>query len=283
MINPIKSSSVVKMLKNRDPHSHKGMNGRVLVIGGSQDYYAPPLLAGLGALRAGADIASIYVPECNFDCSRSLSANFIVRSYPGENLRERYVDQIVEYGKKFGSVVLGPGLKKDEKTLLAALEIVKKLNLPMVLDAAAISVIKKIQKFPLSQAIVVTPHSNEFKNLVDREINVREDNAKSIVLLRSLSMDLHINVLLKGPVDYIASSDGVVDKNTTGNAGMTVGGTGDVLAGVVGAFLAQGYEAFDAARLAAYYVGKSGDMLKKKKGFGYLASEVADGLAEVLR
>jgi len=282
MIKPINSALVKKLRKFRNANSHKGENGRVLIIAGSLEYYAPAVLAGMGALRSGADIASLYVPECNFDVTRGLLPDFVVNKYPGENLRDRYCEQIVAYGKKFDSVLIGPGLGKDEKTADAVFDIVSKLHIPTVLDASAILVLKKIAKFPLPQPIVVTPHSNEFKSLVDREINVKEDNAKSIILLRSLSMDLHINVLLKGPVDYISSDDVVVEKNITGNAGMTVGGTGDVLAGVVAGLLAQGYDAFDAARLAAYYVGKAGDRLKRAKGFGYLASEVADEVAVVM-
>lgn len=284
MLDQIKSSVISKMLRKRDEKSHKGENGRVLIVGGSLDYYAPPVLAGLGAFRASADLVSLYVPECNFDCCRSLFPDFIVRSYPGEYLSERWVDQIVEFGKKKAdSVLIGPGLGKEEKSLSAALEIVQRLNVPTVLDAGAIPVLKKIEKFPLSQPVVITPHSNEFRNLVDREMSVQEDDPKSIILLRSMSMDLHINVLLKGPRDLVSSDEGVVEVNSTGNAGMTVGGTGDVLAGVVATFLAQGYEAFDAARMAAYYVGKAGDVMAKQMGNGFVASDVAGALTGVIK
>lgn len=284
MLNKIKESTISKFMPKRDANSHKGENGRVLIIGGSIDYYGAPILAGLGALYSGADLAILYVPESNFECSRSLYPDFIVKKYPGEYLTQRYASKIIEFAKeKADSVLIGPGLGDNESTLDAVYEIVSTLNLPTVLDANAIPVLKKIAKFPLPQSIVITPHSNEFKNLVDREIYVKEQDTKSIILLRSVSMDLHITVLLKGATDYISSHEGIVETNHTGNAGMTVGGSGDVLAGVVATFLAQRLEPFDAARAAAYFNGKAGDYLQKLKGFGYSASDLALALPYVMK
>ncbi len=266
MLKHIKKSLAKSLLPRRQPNSHKGQNGRVLIVGGSIDYYGAPLLAGLGALNSGADLVYLYVPECNFDVSRSLYPDFIVRKYSGEYLSERDAGAIIEFGKeKCDSVLIGPGLGDREQTVDAVLEIVKELHIPTVLDADGISVLKKISKFPLQQPIVVTPHQNEFRNLVDRDVIVKEEDPKSIVLLRSIAMDLHINILLKGPTDYISSHEGHVEVNRTGNAGMTVGGSGDVLAGVAATFLAQGLEGYDAARAAAYYTGRGGIYCKNKK------------------
>lgn len=283
MINVIKESVVSKLLPKRLPASHKGDNGRVLIIGGSLEYFGAPILAGLGALYSGADLVYLFVPECNFDVARSLYPDFIVRSFQGEFLTSRVTPQIIEFGKNVDSVLIGPGLGNNEKTIEAVMDIVKNLHISTVLDADAIPALKKIEKFPLEQSIVVTPHGNEFENLVDRDIVVKEEDAKSIILLRSLSMDLHINVLLKGHIDYISSEEGVVDKNITGNAGMTVGGTGDVLAGFVASLLARRLEPFDAARCAAFYAGKAGDLLKKQKGYCYSASDLAMMLPCVLK
>lgn len=275
MIKEISKSVVKKLLPERDRFSHKGQNGRVLIVGGCIDYYGAPVLAALGALYSGADMVYMYVPECNFECTRSLYPDFVVKKYPGEFLNERSAAAITDFGKKCDSVLIGPGLGDREKTMDAVMEIVKNLHIPTVLDADALVALKKIDKFPLSQTIVITPHRAELQNLVDREVKISENDPKSFVLLRSLAMDLHINVLLKGPVDYISSEEGLVEGNHTGNAGMTVGGSGDVLAGVVASFMAQGLQGFDAARCAAYVVGRSGDLLKKQKGYNYSASDIA--------
>lgn len=276
MMQDIKKSVVRDLWPKRSEDSHKGQNGRVVIIGGSIDYSGAPILAGLGSLYSGADLVYLYVPECNFECSRSMYPDFIVKKYPGEFLTPRYAADIIEFAKKKAdSLLIGPGLGEREQTQEAILEIVNNLHIPMVLDAEAMMVLKKIDKFPLQQQIVITPHQNEFKHLVDRDIVVSENDPKSSVLLRSVAMDLHINVLLKGHVDYVSSEEGVVETNRTGNAGMTVGGSGDVLAGVVATLLAQGLDGFNAARCAAYYMGVAGDMLKKNKGYNFSASDIA--------
>jgi len=282
-LKEIKSSAVAKLLPKRQSDSHKGQNGRVLVIGGSLDYYGAPVLAGMGALYSGADLVYLYVPECNFDVTRCQTPNFIVRKYSGDYLTERSAAQILDFGKKCDSLVIGPGIGENEKTIDAVLEIVRKLKIPTVLDADAMMVLKKMHKFPFEQELVITPHIKEFQLLVDREVVVREDDSKSIILLRSISMDLGINVLLKGSTDFVSSKEGHVEINKTGNAGMTVGGSGDVLAGMVGAFLAQGMEGYDAARCAAYLCGVAGDLLKKEKGYGFSASDLAKKLPYAIK
>lgn len=283
MIDLIKSSAVEKLLPKRSETSHKGENGKVLIVGGSLDFYGAPILAGLGALYSGADLVYLYVPECNFDVTRSIYPDFIVKKYEGDFLTPENVAQIVEFGKNMDAVLIGPGLSSNEKSIEAVIEILNNLHIPTVLDADAISALKKIQKFPLDQPIVITPHGNEFENLVDRDITIKEEDPKSVILLRSISMDLHINVLLKGRVDFVSSEEGHVEKNITGNAGMTVGGSGDVLAGMTASFLAQKLDGFDAARCAAYYSGAAGDLLKKQKGFCFSASDIASALPYVLK
>lgn len=275
MLKQIKKSAVRAMMPRRNPKSHKGENGRLMIVGGSEEYSGAPILAGLGALNSGVDLVYIYVPECNFEVTRMKYPDFIVKKYPGEFLTGRVTDKIIELGKKCTAVLIGPGIGKRESTLDAVLEILKALAVPTVLDAEAMSVLKKIDKFPLQQPLIITPHKNEFQNLVNRDVLVKEEDPKSVILLRSLSMDLHINVLLKGGIDYVSSQEGFVETNHTGNAGMTVGGSGDVLAGVVASLLAQGLEAYDAARCAAYITGVAGDLLMKQKGYCYSASDIA--------
>lgn len=283
MLKIVKSGVAQKLLPKRSPRSHKGENGRVLIVGGSPKYHGAPILAGLGALYSGADLVYLYVPECNFEATRGMYPDFIVKKYEGDFLNEKAAKEIVEFGKKCDSVLLGPGLGDEEKSLEGALEIVKNLRVPTVLDAEAIQILKKIHKFPLDQIVVITPHKVEFQNLVDKEIEVKENDPKSLIFLRSLAMDLHINVLLKGHTDFISSEEGLVEINFTGNAGMTVGGSGDVLAGVVATMLAQKMDGFDAARVAAYYTGKAGDLLYKQKGFNFSASDIAFTLPYALK
>ncbi len=283
MLKQIKHSVVKNLLPVRSDKSHKGENGRVLIVGGSIDYHGAPILSASAAIYSGADLVYLYVPECNFDCTRSISPDFIVKKYAGDFLTEEYVDEIVEFGKKCDSILIGPGLGERKETMNAILKIVKKLHIPTVLDTSAMMILKEIEKFPLPQPFIVTPHQNEFKYLINRDSFIDEADTKSVVLLRSLSMDLHINVLLKGHKDYVSSEEGAVEVNTTGSSGMTVGGTGDVLAGVAVSFLAQKLDGFDAARCAAYYTGRAGEKLKRKKGVCFSASDLAMMLPDVLK
>ncbi|MFA5948118.1 MAG: NAD(P)H-hydrate dehydratase [Candidatus Gracilibacteria bacterium] len=282
MVEEIKKSSAHELLPKREKNSHKGDNGKVLIIGGSVDYYGAPLLSALAALHSGCDLVYLYVPECNFDVSRSLYPDFIVKKYKGEFLNETAADEIIEFGKDMNCILIGPGIGKEEETISAVLKIIKQLPIATVLDSTAMFALKKVEKFPLAQPILITPHANEFIHLVDRDVVIDENDPKSMILLRSIAMDLHINILLKGPVDFIASDEGIIKKNFTGNAGMTIGGTGDVLCGCAASFMAQKCEAFDAAACAAYFTGKAGDILYKKKGYGFLASEVAEVLPEAI-
>lgn len=254
-----------------------------MIIGGSLDYYGAPLLAGLGALYSGADQVHLFVPACNFDCSRSIYPDFFVRKYKGDYFNMEAAKDVVKFAKmKCDSVVIGPGLSSHEGVLEAVRYVVENLSIPTVLDADAIKVLKHIERFPLDQTLVLTPHQNEFRELVDRDVTVKADETQSVVLLRSVAMDLHVNVLLKSAVDFVTSDEGYMELNETGNPGMTVGGTGDVLAGMVGTFLSQGMSGYDSARAAAFYNGLAGDKLKKVKGYNFSASDLAIKLAEVV-
>ena len=289
-IHEIKGASIKKLLRKREAVSHKGDNGRVLVIGGSLDYYGAPVLAGRAAFRAGADLVHLYVPECNFDVTRGMGPDFIVQAYKGDYFSARAASAIIEFGKTCDAVLVGPGLGaagrgaagEKESVIEGVLEILKGLRIPTVLDASAIFALKKVRKFPLEQEILVTPHHNEFVHLVDRDIRVKEGDTQSIILLRSIAMDLHLNIVLKGPSDLVASDEGEVVKCCAGNAGMTVGGTGDVLAGIGAALIAAGNSGFVAAQGAVWACGTAGDRAFKRFGNGLMASDVVEEVGGML-
>lgn len=272
----IKSGNLKKILKRREHFSHKGENGRLLIIGGSAEYHGAPILAAKGAFRSGVDLVYMYVPACNFEVTRASMPDVIVKKYDGDYFNVTAAKEIVEFGKSCDAVLVGPGFGDVDESVDGALAILKDLHLPTVLDSSAMFALKKIKKFPLEQDVIITPHQNEFANLVDRDMKIAETDTQSIILLRSIAMDLHLNVILKGHVDLVASDEGEIVKNITGNAGMTVGGTGDVLAGVAASLLAQGNNAFAAAQAAAYLNGVAGDKAFAKYGYGLMASDVAE-------
>jgi NAD(P)H-hydrate epimerase len=283
MIPTIKASDVRSAYPKRAPDSHKGMNGTIMIVGGSIDYYGAPLLCGYGALYGGADLAYIFVPECNFDVSRTHYPDFIVKKFPGEYLDMKGVTPILEFAKKCDVLLMGPGMGDREESAEAMKNIIENCPIPMLLDAAAIQVLQKIKNFPLSQKVVITPHHNEFEHLTGKDVKVSGSISGKVVLARTIATDLKINILLKGPQSIAASEDGTTVMNDNGNAGMTVGGSGDVLSGYIAALMGQGANPYDACRIASYVYGKTGDELFKQKGYCYTASDLAAELPYVIR
>ena len=258
----------------RSTSSHKGDAGRVLVIGGGA-YSGAPALAALAALRAGADIVTVAAPKSVSDIIASFSPNLIVRSLSGNRLVLEDVPLILELIKKHDVVVIGMGLGTEGATLEAVKKIVP-MCVKAVIDADALipEVVHAGHK-----DIIVTPHAGEMKRLSGAD--VPEYEKKKLAFVRDFAKDNKLTVLLKGKVDII--SDGMEFRaNRTGNAGMTVGGTGDVLAGLTGALFAK-HDAFSAACAAAFINGAAGDLAFEEFGYGLLATDVIDHIPEVMK
>lgn len=263
-----------KTLKPRNPLSHKGENGRVLVVGGSRLYFGSPALVALSALRAGADLVYLLVPEYIAPTVASYSPDLIVWGYKGEFLNNGAHSYFHELAQKTDALIIGNGLTKSPDVLKVAERIIREYKKPCVIDADAI--VKG--GYGIKNA-VYTPHVKEFERLagipVLENINARQDAVKET------AKKLHATVLLKGAIDVI--SDGrKIALNKTGNAGMTHGGTGDTLAGILGTLLAQEYSGFDAACIAAYVNGAAGDLAYKKYGNSLLATDLIGEVANVL-
>ncbi len=280
----LKRSIIRKMLPQRKPDSHKGENGRVLIIGGSMEFFGAPILAGLGALYSGCDLVTLLTPECNFDVSRSFYPDFIVRKYGGFHLNLRVLDVLNPLLDKTDCLIIGPGLTEGDEVLHVVKKILDKVDFPVVLDADALPAIHAL-KPKSTRPLVLTPHAGEFNDLIDETFSNDLRGEEKIALLAKYAEMWNATILLKGRLDFIASpaSPSQIILNETGNPGMTVGGTGDVLAGITASFIAQGAEAFEACCLAAYINGYAGDMLQENKGYAYSATDVALELPYVIK
>jgi NAD(P)H-hydrate epimerase len=263
---------VVVNLGERRADAHKGEYGRVLVVGGSDLYYGAPILSALAALNCGADLVYLAVPEINYNITKVYSPDLIVRKYEGEYLTSSAIKVIAELAESCNSVVIGPGLGSREETVEAVLELLKAIRIPTVIDADAIKALSSHTKILKNIQVVLTPHSGEFKRLTGEELPGDLEDRKKLV--SKWAEKLSSVILLKAPVDIIASVDRV-KFNSSGNPGMTVGGTGDVLSGIVGGFIAQGMGLFDAACCGAFVNGFAGDELYKWKGYAFTASDLA--------
>lgn len=270
------------MLPVRRPDSHKGENGRVLVIGGSMDYFGAPILSGLGALYSGSDLVYLLVPECNFEVSRSFYPDFIVKKYGGNYLNVRSLDAAAPLIEKSDAVVIGPGLTNNEDIFTNVIKLLKRIEVPVVLDADALPAITELEPNPNRQ-LVITPHHGEFAELINEQFDAETPEEEKQKLVQKYADQWQTVILLKGCEDLIASPKGELMSNMTGNPGMTVGGTGDVLSGLLATLLAQKTPPFEAACAAAFVNGFTGDQLLKQKGFVFSATDLALELPYAIR
>lgn len=286
MITTISKSTAVSYFPRRKADSHKGNNGRVMILGGSGDYHGAPILAALGALKSGTDLVYLMVPECNFDATRSLHPDFIVRRYRGEYFSHDAIDPVLELSRTCDTILIGPGMGEHPETEAALDALIPLLTIPTVLDSVAMMSLKRIQSFPLNQDVIITPHLSEFQKLTDKTFPERDPGMlreKKLRFCQNLALDLQINILLKGAEDIIVSTKGHAALNATGNAGMTVGGSGDALAGFLTSLVARGVPMFEAAQCATWIFGMCGERLARERGFTFCATDLANELPIVLR
>ncbi len=177
------------------------------------------------------------------------------------------------------AVVIGPGLGRDPETLVAVHNLIRALEKPLVIDADGITAVAKDVSCLEGKQGVITPHKMEFYRLSGTKLDAGLE--KRMEQVKSFAKRLGVTILLKGRHDII--TDGKrVKVNQTGNPGMSVGGTGDVLAGLVGALLGKGLAPFDAARLAAFANGYAGDIAFRELSYGMTASDLLDKIPSVL-
>jgi NAD(P)H-hydrate epimerase len=267
-------------LNGRETNSHKGQNGNVLVVGGSNEYSGAPALAALSALRSGADISIVACPTSVASPIRSYSPDLIVKGLSDNYINFDDTSKILEISKKADSMVIGCGIGMEEETSLALNEMIEKIQKPIVIDADALKILDSNLISEHRNEIVLTPHKAEFKAFFG--VDIPEKLSQKIDIVSEYSKECTCTVVLKGNVDIISNGESV-KLNDTGNPGMTVGGTGDVLAGLIGGLLAQGHNAYESAYLGAFINGTAGDIAKKEYGYNYLASDVLKYIPKVFR
>nr|WP_240009231.1 NAD(P)H-hydrate dehydratase [Halobaculum rubrum] len=259
----------------RDADSHKGDNGEVLVVGGGP-YTGAPALAARAALRAGADLVRVACPEPVAREIQGYGPDLIVRSFDGDHLAPRHVDDLLDRAADQDTVVFGPGLGSDDATLDAVAEFLAGYDGRAVVDADALQVVPEVET---DAELICTPHQGELLRMGGETADDWRERAD---LVTAFAGDLGHTVLVKGRYDVI--SDGTDTRiGRTGNPGMTVGGTGDVLAGVTGALAAQVESPLQAAALAAWANGRAGDAAADEFGDGLAASDLPDRIPQALR
>jgi ADP-dependent NAD(P)H-hydrate dehydratase len=269
----LQATIVKNFIPPRKSSSRKGDNGKILVVGGSYLYHGAPILSSLAALRSGTDLVYTCVPKINVTATRAYCPNLIVVPLVDSKLTRGAVRKLIGIiPKELDSATIGMGLGIQDREALKIL-VKDLLDRAVMLSLDASSLVPEILGEIKDKKVIVTPHAGEFKRLFGE---LPADNIKQ----RTITVQKHakengVIVLLKGPTDII--SDGTQTfLNPKNLASMTVGGTGDVLSGVVAAMLSKNKNPVQAASAAAFVNGKAGALAQKKNGLHIVATDLLD-------
>lgn len=277
-----------KVYKERSKDSRKYDFGLLLVIGGSAFYSGSPALSAMAAFRAGVDMVRIITPRRAADIIASFSPNLATCSLEGNWLEKKHLATLIEITESVKvaargntAVVIGGGMGRSKETQETIGEYLSQVSIPAVIDADAIYALAKKPEIFKGKKFLFTPHGYEFFILTGKEV-IGKSDAERIKIAQEEAARLQTTILLKGKVDII--SDGKeIALDRAGSPFMTVGGSGDTLAGICGALMARGVQPFEAAQAAAYINGKAGEIVAQKKGEGLLATDLIEAIPDVLR
>ncbi|MCL1810852.1 MAG: NAD(P)H-hydrate dehydratase [Methanomassiliicoccaceae archaeon] len=252
--------------------SHKGDNGKLLIIGGGP-YYGAPAMSALAAMRVGADIVRVAVPENCSHTVASFSPVMMISSLPGDSLRSEHLPLLLKLSQQHDAVLIGPGIGISDGTAATVRKFVKECGAPVVIDADGLSALGT--GFVSNGKAVLTPHHKEFEKLGGDPMGAGDP-------VKEMAKRTNSVILLKGRTDKI--SDGERTRsNLTGSPGMTGAGTGDVLSGIVAGLLSKGMSCFDAAALGAFISGRAGEYAFKELSYGMTAVDVIEAIPKVLK
>lgn len=240
------------ILRRRDKFAHKGNFGRGMIISGSHGKMGAAVLCGRAAMRSGLGLLTIFVPGCGYDIIQTTLPEAMAITDENDTFITTCPDT-----ETMDAVGIGPGLGTEQETLYALIETLRTYDKPTVLDADALNLMAAHHELKdvLPKFSVLTPHPKEFERLVGSW----ENDFQRLEKQRTLAMDLHCIIVLKGAHTSIALPDGDIYFNTSGNPGMATAGSGDVLTGIITGLMAQQYDPEDAALLGVYIHGLAGD------------------------
>ena len=281
MTSKILQATVVKnFIPPRKFASRKGDNGKVLVLGGSYFYHGAPILSSLAALRCGTDLVYTCVPKINVQATRAVSPNLIVLPLVDAKLTRGAVHKLLGViPKELDSATIGMGLAIQDLEALKLL-VTSLLNQDVRLSLDASALVSDILPLIKNKKVVVTPHAGEFKRLFGE---LPSDSKKErISIVEKYAKENALTILLKGPTDII--SDGQKTYlNVKNTPAMTVGGTGDVLSGLVAGMLSKNRNPIEAAAAAVFINGKAGMLAQKNHGLHIVATDLLEFISDAMK
>jgi NAD(P)H-hydrate epimerase len=277
-------------LLRRKLNVHKGDFGHIFILAGSPRFSGAAVLCAEAVMRSGAGLVTLGIPG-------KLSYAIIkikpkeVMTLPLPETREGTLSlagykKIKDFSQDIDVLVIGPGLTKNKSTQNLVRKVVSKINKPMVIDAdginALVSHLKILTTNDQRATTILTPHPGEMARLLGISIKKVQDNRKEVA--KKFAQDYKATIVLKGRNTVVADYKGNLYINKTGNPGMATAGSGDVLTGMIAAFLGQGLDNFSAAKYAVYLHGLAGDLAAKEKTqLGLIASDIIDKIPEAIK
>lgn len=268
---------ISERIQPRSKFGHKGNFGHALIIAGSYGKIGAAILSTRAALRSGVGLLTAHVPGCGYEIVQTSVPEAMVSIDADE-----YIVSQVPSMETYSSIGIGPGIGKDKKTVAAFTKLLETHQKPLVIDADALNILSENRTLIhlLPQGSILTPHPKEFERLAGTWKNDFERLEKQ----REFSVKTKTVVLVKGAHSSIASPDGLIYFNNTGNPGMATGGSGDVLTGILTALLAQGYTSVDAAIVGCWVHGLAGDYAAENLGqISMTAGDLVDYLPDAFR
>ncbi|NTW05131.1 MAG: NAD(P)H-hydrate dehydratase [Peptococcaceae bacterium] len=283
--NMIEQKMVKSWFPFRPDYSHKGDFGRVLIVAGSKGMAGAACLAAEAAIRSGAGLVSLTVPESIYASVSAKLTEVMVIPVPETTegtLAKTAVPLIKKLAERADVFAVGPGLSNNPETMGAVRNLIDLIHLPLVLDADGINAFVEHKELlhNFKQPLIVTPHPGEMARLVGCSIDNIQSNRLSEA--RDWSERLGAVLVLKGARTIIASPDGTAYININGNPGMATAGCGDVLTGIIAGLMAQGMDGITSAAAGVYLHGAAGDESAKRYGMmGLIAGDIIDALPKV--
>ena len=277
----LEHKQVLSILPDRLPETHKGDYGKVLLLCGSRGYTGAAYLAAMGALRTGAGLVFLGVPESIYAIEAVKLNEAVVFPLPDRDgkLSRDAIEEILERLPKMDAVLIGCGLGQYEDTLSVVQAVLEYAKCPVVVDADGINLLSAHRDILRGRIYptILTPHDVEFQRLGGILTDDRMESAAA------LARDLNAIVLLKGHRTCITDGN-IAYRNTTGNPGMAVGGSGDVLAGIIVSLLGQGIAPLEAAAVGAWLHGRAGDLCASEMGqYGMLPTDMLTRLPRLMK
>ena len=275
------------LLPPRAPDAHKGDAGRVFLLAGSVGFSGAAALCVHGALRAGAGLVTLGIPKSLHNPMAEKLTEAMLKVLPETkegSLSLQALPEIASTIERMDAAAIGPGLSQHQQTKELVRQLLPKVAKPLVLDADGLNALAEdvVLLRKLLLPIILTPHPGEMGRLA--RLSAEEIQSDRERVASEFAKKYRVIVVLKGRSTVVASFDGSVYVNNTGNPGMATGGAGDVLTGMIAGLLGQQLQAWDAARLGVYLHGLAGDLAAAERGeIGLLASDVADKIPLAIR